>query len=55
MIEIVLAVFLHAFIVLKCVTLKDRELHGKPAWWSKWYMVLAVAGVLALLKHPGKI
>ena len=34
MIELIFAVFLHAFIVLKCFTYKDKDLHKKSQWWT---------------------
>ena len=54
MIEIMFAVFVHFFIVFKCFTLKDKDLHKDTPMWTKWYVILTFAALLAFLKHPGK-
>ena len=53
-IELMVAVGLHIYLVLKCFTYKDKELHKKSKWWTKWYLILALAAVVAFFKHPGK-
>ena len=54
MVELVCAVALHFYIVFKCLTLKDKDLHKESPWWSKWYVILVVSALLAYAKHPGK-
>ena len=54
MIELVFAVALHFYIVFKCVTLKDKDLHTVSPWWSRWYVILCTSAILAFIKHPGK-
>ena len=53
-IELMLAVFLHIYIVLKCLSYQDKELHKKSRWWTRWWLILVVAAALAFVKHPGK-
>ena len=54
MIELMLAVFLHSYIVYSCFLYKDKDLHKDNYWWAKWYILVAVAAVMAFICHPGK-
>ena len=52
--ELLLAVFLHLYIVLQCLKFKDKELHKDNVWWARWYIILALSTAWSLTFYPGK-